>query len=324
MKLFSTILAAAAAIALSALPALARDQYVTDTAAMFDPATVAQINTRIGSFNAQTGKEVVVVTVPSVTGGSMSDVRNAAEKTFAEQSVNGVLIFIDKGDRKDIIVPDRAGTQAGWFGPETLASIRQSMEAQFKLEDYNNGLTSGVGGVLGVYRSHLSSLQRGGGAAYAPVARTSTAASTGGVHFSMFWIIIFIVVGYLIIRSITRPRYYGPPGGQPGPGAMPGGPGGAGYGGYGYGGGGGFFSGLLGGLGGAWLGNEMFNRGGGGSLGTGSEAGIAGGAPADPGGFTSDAGQADVGGSSGGDWGGGGFGGGDFGGGGGGDSGGGW
>lgn len=325
MKLFRTILASAAAIALSSLPAIARDQYVQDAASMFDPATVAQVNARIGSFNAQTGKEVVVVTVPSVTGGSMADVRAAAEKTFAEQSVNGVLIFIDKGDRKDIIIPDRAGIQSGWFSSETLASIRQSMEAQFKQEDYNGGLTTGVGGVLGVYRSHLSSLQRGGSAAYAPVSRTSTSASTGGVHINMFWIIIFIIVGYLIIRSITRPRYYGPPGapGQGGTpaGGMPGGPG-AGYGGYGYGGGGSFFSGLLGGLGGAWLGNEMFNRGEGG--GTGNEAGMIGGAPADPGGFTSDAGQADLGGSSGGDWGGGGFGGGDFGGGGGGDSGGGW
>lgn len=321
MKLFRTILASSAAIALCALPAIARDQYVQDTASMFDPATVAQVNARIGSFNAQTGKEVVIVTVPSVPGGSMSDVRAAAEKTFAQQSVNGVLIFVDKGDRKDIIVPDRAGTQSGWFSSETLASIRQSMEAQFKQEDYNGGLTTGVGGILGVYRSHLSSLQRGG-AAYTPVSQSSTSASAGGVHINMFWIIIFIVVGYFIIRSITRPRYYGPPPGTPGqPGTPAGGmPGtGAGYGGYGYGGGGSFFSGLLGGLGGAWLGNEMFNRGGGGN-----EAGmLGGGAPADPGGFGSDAGQADLGGSSGGDWGGGGFGGGDFGGGGG-DSGGGW
>lgn len=318
MNLSRTILASAAVLALTALPGLAREQYVQDAASLFDPATVAQANARIAGFNAQTGKEVVVVTVPSVAGGSMSDVRSAAAKTFADQSVNGVLIFIDKGDRKDIIVPDHAGTQSGWFGSETLGSIRQSMEAQFKAEDYNGGLTAGVGGILGVYRSHLSSLQRGGNAAYAPISRTSTTASTGGIHFNMFWIIIFIVVGYLIIRSITRPRYYGPPG-APGTGGVPGGTG-AGYGGYGYGGGGGFFSGLLGGLGGAWLGNEMFNRGQGGGA---ADAGMIGGAPSDPGGFTSDAGQSDMGGSSGGDWGGGGFGGGDSGGGGG-DSGGGW
>ena len=86
----------------------------------------------------------------------------------------------------------------------------------------------------------------------------------------MWTIIILIVVGYLVLRSILRamsgPRYYGGGPGVP-PGAGGPGPGGPGYGGYGYGpgyygGGGGFWSGLLGGLGGAWLGNEMFgNRG---------------------------------------------------------------
>ena len=101
-------------------------------------------------------------------------------------------------------------------------------------------------------------------------------------------------------------------------------------GGYYGGGGGGFWSGLLGGLGGAWLGNEMFGNprrqhvdpatpaaalhpDQGGGWGSGGDSS----------GWGNDAGQADMGGSSGGDFGGGGFGGGDSGGGGG-DSGGGW
>jgi hypothetical protein len=102
-----------------------------------------------------------------------------------------------------------------------------------------------------------------------------------------------------------------------------------GYGGYGYGGGGSFWSGLLGGLGGAWLGNELFRGGGGGIAPTqagqlpADTGGGWGGTDASGGGWQSDAGQADLGGASSGDWSGGGFGGGDFGGGGG-DSGGGW
>lgn len=77
-----------------------------------------------------------------------------------------------------------------------------------------------------------------------------------------------LVIGYFVFRAIMRascgPRYYGqiPP---PPPGHGPGyyGPGpGYGYGGSGpnYYGGGGMWNGLLGGLGGAWLGNEMFGQ----------------------------------------------------------------
>jgi hypothetical protein len=79
----------------------------------------------------------------------------------------------------------------------------------------------------------------------------------------MLWWIIVAVAGFLILRSVLRafsaPRYYGGAPGAPPPGTPPPGPG---YGpGYGYGGfgGGSFWSGLLGGLGGAWLGNELFH-----------------------------------------------------------------
>ena len=323
---------AALFLAVAAAPALARD-FVQDQAGMFSASTVAQLNERLAAFNAQTRKEVVVVTVPSLGGAAL---QQAAQTTFGQQSVNGVLIFIARDDRRDIIVPDRAGVQAGWFTPDVLRSIRASMEAQFRAEDYDAGITNAVDGILGIYRSHLGSLQsaqsnQSGSTAIVPV---SNSPANRGVHISMFWWIIIAIVGFLLLRSILRaasaPRYSGAPGG-PGTSA-PSGPGyGPGYGYGGYGGGGSFWSGLLGGLGGAWLGNELF-RGGGGMPGAGTPAGgDAGGSwgGADGGGWQSDAGQADLGGASGGDFSGGGFGGdagGDFGGGdfGGGDGGGGW
>jgi uncharacterized membrane protein YgcG len=319
------------AVALPALPAVARD-FVQDQAGMFSASTVSALAARIGSFNAQTGKEIVVMTVPSLGGATLQD---AASSAFAQQKVDGVLIYIARDDRKDIIVPDRAGVTAGWFTPDVLRSIRTTMESQFRSEDFDAGITAAVDGILNVYRAHLGS-QRSTSPAGAPMAGRS-APSFGGFHISMFWWIIIIVVGFLILRSVMRavsaPRY-GPPGVPPGqPGAMPyGTPYGGGYGGYGRGGGS-FWSGLLGGLGGAWLGNEMFGNRGGGAIGPadagqsaapdggGGWGGNAGG------GWQSDAGQADTSGASGGDWSGGGFGGdggGDFGGGGGGDSGGGW
>jgi uncharacterized membrane protein YgcG len=324
--------AAAASIALvavvGALPALARD-FVQDQAGMFSAATVGQLNQRIANFNAQTHKEIVVVTTPSLGGATL---QSAAANAFSQQSVNGVLIFIARDDRRDIIVPDRAGAQAGWFTPDVLRSIRTSMEAQFRSEEYDAGITGGVDAILGIYRSHLGSLQQVGNGA-APAERPIR--SSGGTRIPMFWLIIMVVVGFLILRSILRamsaPRYYGGPPGTPTAGAPPAGPGygpGYGYGGFG-GGGGSFWSGLLGGLGGAWLGNELF-RGGGEVAPTQAgqitqDAGGGWGGAADSGGWQNDAGQADTGGASGGDWSGGGFGdaggGGDFGGG---DSGGGW
>jgi uncharacterized membrane protein YgcG len=326
------------------LPASAR-AFVQDQAGMFSSGTVAALNTRIGNFNAQTGKEIVVVTVPSLGGATL---QSAAQAAFAQQNVNGVLIFIARDDRRDIIVPDRAGVQAGWFTPDVLRGIRTSMEALFRSENYDAGITAAVSGVLNVYRAHVNSLRApNSSAAGAPMA-SSAGSATGGFHLSMFWWIIIAVIGFLLVRSILRamaaPRYYPPAaGGAPGTPGAPGAPGapapgyGPGYGYGGFGGGGSFWSGLLGGLGGAWLGNEMFGQRGGmmggpaqGQLGAGDPGGgWGGGAGGADAGWQNDAGQADMGGASGGDWsgggfgdGGGGFGGGDFGGGG--DTGGGW
>ncbi len=315
--------------------ATAANAPIQDGAGMFSASTVSQLDQQISDFTAQTGKQIVVVTVPSLNGKALSD---AAEAVFQQQSVNGMLIFIAKDDRKDFFLPDTATAQ--FFPESTIASIRQSMESLFKAEDYDGGITAAVTGVLNVFRAHLNTAPQNGAANNYPVASTTHGIArhyAGGITHVWTWIIL-IVIGWLILRSLFRsmrgPRYYGGPGAPPGPGAP--GAGGPGYGGYGYGpgyygGGGGFWSGLLGGLGGAWLGNEMFgNRGttivdqSGGNVTPADQGGSWGGG--DSGGWANDGGQADMGAGSGGDWGGGGFGGGgDFGGGGfgGGDSGGG-
>jgi len=340
-KIFWRVLASLAVTFLTGtLTVCAATTPITDGAGMFSQATISQLDQQISDFTAQTGKQIVVVTVPSLNGKSLND---AAEAVFQQQNVNGILIFIAKDDRRDIILPDTATAQ--FFPEQTIVSIRESMESAFKSEDYDGGITTAVTGILNVFRAHLNSAPGAGAANNSAPAVPSTTYAPARRHSgasSMWTIIILIVIGYLVLRSILRamsgPRYYGGGPGMPGAGGP--GPGGPGYGGYGYGGpgyyggGGGFWSGLLGGLGGAWLGNEMFgNRGttvveqpGSNMMQPDQSGGSWGGG--DAGGWANDAGQADMGGASSGDWSGGGFGGGgDFGGGGfggGGDSGGGW
>jgi uncharacterized protein len=311
--------AASLSITLFAAPALARTSYIQDGASMFGASTIANLNTKIGDFNRQTGKEVVVVTVPSLDGASVSD---AAEKAFASQQVNGVLIFLAKAEKKDGVIGDRASR--AFFPSGSFDAIQQAMRGYFRAGDYDGGITNGVDLVLNDYRGHESSLRN---AQHAYSGAPTNTASTGG-GMSIFWLILILIAGFLIIRAIFRaisgPRMM-PPGYGGGPG-MPmgmGGPG-YGYGGGGFGGGGGgFFSGLLGGLGGAFIGNELFGRrdndGGFGNFG-GDQSSFGGGnVGGDSSGWQSDAGQADMGNASFGD-----FGGSSDGGGGGGDSGGGW
>jgi uncharacterized membrane protein YgcG len=331
MKVLSAVAALTMAVVSFGAPASARESFVQDGAGLFSSATVSSLNQTIGDFNRQTGKEVVVVSQASLGNATVED---AAEKVFAQQQVNGVLIFLSKAEKKQGIITDRAAK--AFFPPGEVSSIRDAMRGYFRTGDFDTGITTGVNLVLDQYRSHERSL--GGGTVrhrnYAP----STSTSSFGGGMSLFWLILILIAGFLIIRAVframTRPRmmppgYGGPGPGMPGYGGYGGGMGGMGYGG---GGGGGFFSGLLGGLGGAFLGNELFGRNQGG-FGDSQNAGMIDGGDGNTGdssGWQSDAGQADMSNSSFGDYGssGGGFDGGgggfDSGGGGGGDSGGGW
>jgi uncharacterized protein len=334
------LLAAAAALVIAVVagfaPAQARTSYVIDNANLFSPATISLINAKVGDFNAQAHKEVVVVTDPSFTGSAMQ----AEENTFAQQQVNGVLIYIAKSPKTIAVVPDRV---SGHFFPAgSTAAIRQAIVSAFNSGDFNGGITNGVDLTLAEYRSHLGSMPSTVNTVAAPMVRNETG---GGFNMSLIWWLIALAVIFFIVRGIFRaiagprmmPPGYG--GGQMG-GPMGGGYG-PGYGGGGFGGGGGgFWSGMLGGLGGAFLGNELFGGGRNEMFNNSGQQGGFGGdggqySGGDSSGFQNDAGQADMGNASSGGWGGdsggggggwggdSGGGGGDFGGGGG-DGGGGW
>ena len=321
-RLAAAVSMAALAVAVAAAPALAsRESYVTDGASLFSSGTVQQLNNEISDFNRQTGKEIVVITVPSLNGQTL---KAAVESTFSHENVNGVLFYFAKAEKQDAVVGDKASQAI--FPSGEFQTIHDAMRGDLRSGDTDQAILTGVSLVLDQYRSH----ERGVNPAQSTTTSTSTTTrtrSSGGI-MSLFWLALILFVGFLFIRAIFRalfaPRMM-PPGYGSGTGP--------GYGGYGpgYGGGGGsFFSGLLGGLGGAWLGNELFNRGGGsGAYDPSSAATLGSGTAPDSSAFQSDAGQADMGGMGGGSWGdqGGGFdgGGGGFdGGGGGGDSGGGW
>jgi uncharacterized membrane protein YgcG len=334
MKPLAALAALMLALGTAALPASARDAYVIDNAHMLSTAAAERINQKVGDFHSTTGKEVVVDTEPSLDGATLDA---AAERVFAQQQVNGVLIYIAKAEKKIKIVGDRASR--AYFPSGSFQSIYEAMRASFNTGNINDGVNTGVDLILNTYRGHESSL-RVRSRETVPAATSVRSNSMGGFHMGwIVWLIVLAVIFFVIrgiFRAIAGPRMM-PPGYGPGmgPGMGPMGGYGPGYGGYGGGGGGSFWSGMLGGLGGAFLGNELFGRQNNGIGGDGganySDMGGGGGSQ-DASGWQNDAGQADMSNSGGGSFGdsGGGWGGGDSGGGwggdggGGGDSGGGW
>jgi uncharacterized membrane protein YgcG len=200
-------------------PASARDSYVIDNAKLLSAGTVSSINAKVGDFYAQAHKEVLVVIEPQVTAPP----GEAAEQLFAQQRVNGVLIFIAMKPKTIGIIPGYAAER--YFPAGTTAAIRQAIASAFNSGDYNGGVTNGVDLTLSEYRSHLNALRTVPVNTMAAPAIENQTLPAGGFNMSLIWWLIALAVIFFIVRGIFRamagPRMMPPGYGGGGPvGAM--------------------------------------------------------------------------------------------------------
>ncbi|HVA24372.1 MAG TPA: TPM domain-containing protein [Chloroflexota bacterium] len=248
MKRLFLFLAALTALLAAPLNAFAAT-YIQDNGNMFSSGAKNQATQLIDGLRQRTGKDVLVLTVPSLNG---QDAATAADNAFRQNRVNGVLFFASRGDRKLEVVVAQDTKQA--LPDARAAQIRQTMLNDFRANNqqgFDKGLIDGVNAV----GSTLGAAASSGTAATAPV--------QSGPNLVFIGLLILVaVLAVWVIAGIMRARRqqpyfsYGQQQQQPGtPGY-----GAPGYGGGpGFGGGGGFFGGLMGGIGGALLGNALFD-----------------------------------------------------------------
>jgi TPM domain len=344
--------------------ASAQGATVRDRAGVFSADAVQKARAQLEKIEQATGIPIVIEAIGAIPGLDKNAPKEARRKAIDALALErdreirdeGIYILISKRDHviSHVMIRER---YADVLSIEKRDAIQDAFLKEFRNhENYDGGLMSGVKAI----EQSLEGVSARGPVARAGHVHARVADRAGGQMargrsmIGTFLLILAGIFGVLLVLKLVGglfgrsagAGYPGPQGGMgmPRPG-MGGGPGY--YGGPGYGGrGGGFFSGLLGGLGGAFAGNWLYDQFSGrhgnltsadavsptdhstGSPDQGGDAII--GASDDPGGGASwddGGGGADVGGGDwgggGGDWGGGGGdwggGGGDWGGGGGGD-----
>jgi uncharacterized protein len=272
-------LAAIFLVAASPIVALpARASSVRDQAGMFSAGAVEKAQAKLDALERLTHIPVVIETIGKVPGldpDATSREREAAINALAVKRDNalkdeGLYYLISKGDHlnSNILVRERF---ASLFPSETRLAIGRAFLDGFKKKDMDGGLLRGVE----AFEHALKNVTPGRQAAHAaggpplPLHRPAAVERVRGGQSTMgtFLLIILGIFGVLLVLRLLgglfgRSAGAGYPnamGGMRGPGMGPGGPGY--YGGPGYGGrGGGFFSGMLGGLGGALAGNWLYDQ----------------------------------------------------------------
>ena len=197
MKSLAALASLLIAIGSTALPAAARDSFVIDNAHLLSDATISAINAKVADFSATTHKEVFVDTELTVDGTPQA----AAEKIFAQQQVNGVLIYVAKSPKTIGVVPDHAASQ--FFPATSTSAIRSAIRSAFNSGDFNGGITNGVDLTLSQYRSHLGALHQR--TSYAPIGSGQhIRSSQAGFNMGWIWILIVLAVIFFVIRGIFR------------------------------------------------------------------------------------------------------------------------
>lgn len=139
-----------------ALPAAAREvPYLTgrvvDEARVLDDASAAALNATLKAYEAKTGRQIAVLTLPSLEGEPLEDFSIKVARTWKlgrKGANDGVLILVARDDHKA-----RIEVGYGLEGPLTDAAsgriIRDQMVPHFRANDYAGGLRAGVDAVIG-------------------------------------------------------------------------------------------------------------------------------------------------------------------------------
>jgi uncharacterized membrane protein YeaQ/YmgE (transglycosylase-associated protein family) len=246
---------------------------VRDRAEMFSTEAVKKAEAQLTRLERATRVPVVIETIDKVPGldrNASSAEKHEAINALAVRRDNalkdeGIYFLISKDDRlnSSILVRERFATLLPEAKRERIG--REFLEG-FKKHDFDGGLMRGVQAI----EQALAGASVGHKAAQAPGGLPLAANHRGGQStMGTFLLIILGIFGVLLVLRLlgglfgrsTGAGYPNQMGGMgmPRPGMGPGGPGY--YGGAGYGGrGGGFFSGMLGGLGGALAGNWLYDQ----------------------------------------------------------------
>jgi len=243
---------------------------IRDRAGMFSADAIRKAQAEFDRIERTTSVPVVIETITAISGlesgASATEKRRAievlAEKKAREIGYEGVYLLISKNDHvfSEPLVKKRFESQ---LPKERRGAVRDALVSEFKNGNFDAGLVKAAG-ILAESLSETPVVAPRRAIPGVPAQRRGDAGKFGlgsllVIGLGIFGVLLlFRVLGGLFNRGGGYSAPMGMGGMRPGMGPGPG------YGapGYGYGGprGGGFFSGMLGGLGGALAGNWLYDQ----------------------------------------------------------------
>ncbi len=218
---------------------------VVDQAQVLTPQVEADLTAKLAALEAQTTRQLVVVTVPSLQGYPIEDYGYQLGRTWAigqKGQNNGAILLVAPADRQ-VRIEVGYGLEPVLTDALSSVILQQAVLPRFRAGDMAGGVVAGTDALI-------AQLSLPDEAAKAKVAEAAAQPSTGGGS-PLVALFIFVIIILVISRMVGGGRRGGLAGALLPMILMGGrGGGGGGFGGGGFGGGGGSFGG--GGSSGRW------------------------------------------------------------------------
>jgi len=224
---------------------------VVDDAHVLQPAEVSSLDAKLAGLEAQSQRQVVVVTVPSLGGEDIDDYSNKLFRAWGignKQRNDGLLLVIAPTDRK-VRIEVGYGLEGIVTDAISFLIIRHDLAPRFKAGDYAGGINAAVDALITQLRLPDDQARAVAANAKVQMARESKPQFDAGSVVFVIIFLLFFVLPFLRMLGGGGRRYGGGVWIMP-MGGFGGGWGGGGGGGSDWGGGGGGFSGGGGGFGG--------------------------------------------------------------------------
>ncbi len=176
---------------------------VVDAANLLDPAQEAALTQKLQALDQQSGRQLVVATIPSLEGRTIEDYGYRLGRTWAigdKEKDDGVLLIVAPNERK---VRIETGYGARVFLTDALSSIiiRNAITPRFKAGDFPGGIDAGVDAISEQMRLPPAEAAKRLQEAEATTASSRRSGSGVGFVPLVFW---GLVVGFVLLSFFRR------------------------------------------------------------------------------------------------------------------------
>ncbi|QNA88299.1 YgcG family protein [Massilia sp. Dwa41.01b] len=205
LLLLACMLAAPAQAQLKAVPPLT--SHVTDMAGMLDATQRQRLEAVLAQHEAQTGNQIAVLLVKSTEPEAIEQygIRVAEAWKIGRKGVDdGVILLVARdnpGALRRLRIEAGRGVQGVLTDAQSKRILQDVIAPHFRQNHYYEGLVAGVGAIATLLnRERFPAAQQQQGQQLAP-----NGGNTEGGGIGMFGILM-LVFGFMLVRSIFRPR----------------------------------------------------------------------------------------------------------------------